>query len=112
MNRLELLKQKLGQSVDKKPEITWVNIELPYALKEWCKVKFRGKIKWNSFDNCWCVSEEVAPQFERVYLDEYKYPTTEQKKILRNIGATYDKNEEVYFLFKFQADDTDIQDDM
>ena len=111
MNRLELLKSKMDGTVVK-PEINWVNIELPYALKDICKIKFRGNIKWNSFDNCWSVSDEVSTQFERIYLEEYKQPNKEQKKVLRQLGATYDKGEDLYFLFKFQADDTDIEDDM
>ena len=111
MNRLELLRQKLGEGVTKKPEINWVDIELPYALKDICKIKFHRQIKWNSFNNCWSVSEDVAPQFERVYLEEYKFPTKEQKITLRKLGATYDRNEELYYLFKFQSEDTDVFDD-
>jgi hypothetical protein len=113
MNRFNLLKQKLGSvTVEKNQNIEWVNIDIPYSLKEICKSKFHGKIKWNSLDETWSVDNEVASQFERIYLTDYKYPTKDQKKILKQLGTTYDKTQELYYLFKFQAEDTEIDEDI
>jgi len=105
MNRLTALKQQLTQHSQTKQQINWVEMDIPYNLKDICKIKFKGQIRWNADEECWNIDETIADQFSKVFLEDFANPTKDEKVILRKNGANFDKNTKLWYFLKFQADD-------
>jgi len=99
-NRLAQLK-KLANSTSTQPEYT--DVLIPYSLKDVCKTRFDAK--WNPRTDSWSVPIAIADQFEKVYMSDFPTPNKEQKKVLLDMGCSYDKTEKLYFLLKFQLVD-------
>jgi uncharacterized iron-regulated protein len=104
MNALQLLKTKMS-SQPNKPQINWVEVNIPFNLKDTCRIKFKGQIKWDGDINSWCADETIADKFSKVFLEEYVNPTKDEKLILKNSGANYDKETKLYYFLKYQTEE-------
>jgi len=105
MNRLQLLQNKLTQSTTTKPQINWIEIDLPYSLKDECRVKFKGHIRFDGDTTSWLVNETIADKFEKIYLEDFVNPTKEQKLLLKQNGANFDKNAKLWYLLSYQTEE-------
>jgi len=112
MNALQLLKSKLISSQNAKNSINWVVVDIPFNLKDVCRVKFDGKIKWDADVSSWCADETIVSNFEKVFLDDVINPTKEEKLILKQSGCNFDKTTKLWFMLRFQTeqnvDDEDV----
>lgn len=102
MNRLNLLKSQKSVAV---PEVEYTDVFIPFNLKDVCKQKYGRNIRWNMDTTSWSVIDKLVPEFEKIYLEEFVKPTKEDKLLLKNNGANYDKETQMYYLLKFQTEE-------
>ena len=88
---------------------TYVNIDIPYDLKD--ELKERFQIRWVEDDQCWSCKKSQLFQFDRNYLTEYPTPSKAQKQILRDEGAHYDKTKKLYYFLFYQEEDARLAED-
>lgn len=104
MNRLQLLQQQLKDAKNI-PTTTYIDIDLPYNLKDICKVKFKGHIKWNTETDSWSVSEDIVSNFDKIFLEDLdEKPSKEQRLLLKQNGCNFDKTTKLWYMLKFQMD--------
>ena len=104
MNRLQLLQQQLKDAKNI-PTPTYIDIDIPYNLKDLCKEKFKGQIKWNDDTTSWSVSEDIVSKFDKVYLDDLdEKPTKEQRLLLKQSGCNFCKDTKLWYMLKFQTE--------
>lgn len=89
-------------------QINWVQVNIPYNLKDRCREKFPKKIKWETDLHSWVVCETIADKFEMIYLDQFPTPTKEQKEVLKQSGCNFDKERKLYYMLKFQTIEEDV----
>lgn len=104
MNALQLLKSKLSSTQTAKKQINWVEIDLPYNLKDECRIKFKGQIKWDGDAESWVADETIADQFSKVFLDDVVNPTKEQRLMLKQSGANFHKETKLWYMLKYQTE--------
>ena len=104
MNKLLLLKSKLSSTKTTK-QINWIAVDVPFNLKDECRIKFKGQIKWDADVSSWVADEEIADNFSKVFLEEYTKPTKEEILVLKNSGANFDKTTKLWFLLKYQTEE-------
>lgn len=102
MNRLSALKQQLNLTPSSS-KLVWVEANIPYNLKDVCKQKFKGQVRWNADLDIWEICECIAYQFEKVFLEEYTNPSKEQRKLLKDSGCNYDSDVKLWYFLKFQT---------
>jgi hypothetical protein len=100
-SKLALIKKQLAEAKN----VTRVQIDLPYNLKDDAKAKFGVSLLFDGDTQTWNCLDEDSHQFEKTYLEEFKNPTADQKALLKEQGANYDKEKKMYFFLKFQLDD-------
>jgi len=76
-----------------------VEVFVPFDLKDVLKEKFG--VRWDSKLKKNFVKEEYADMFEKTYLDLDVY-SHEQRRLCKENGANYDKEQKKYFFIKFQ----------
>ena len=104
MNALELLKSKLSELNGVK--INWTPLEISVAVGDECLKRFKGHIRYEDIIGCnrqWFIDVKYIDQFDKVYLEDYIITTKDQRKILKHSGATFDKSNRLWFLYKYQA---------
>ena len=104
MNALQLLKSKLSAPTSSKKNINWVEIDMPYNLKDTCKVLFKGQLKYDGDAECWTADEEIADKFSKVFLEEYVNTTKDQRQLLKKMGCNFDKDTKLWFMLKYQTE--------
>ena len=106
MNALQLLKSKLSAPTSSKKSINWVEIDIPYNLKDACKVLFKGQIKYDGDEECWLADEEIVDNFSKVFLEEYIDTTKDQRQVLKKMGCNFDKVSKLWYMLKYQTEQT------
>jgi hypothetical protein len=105
MNRLQLLQQQL-MSAKNIPTTTYIDIDLPYNLKDICKIKFKGHIKWNTETESWSVKEDMVSNFDKIFLENLvEKPTKEQRLLLKQSGCNFCKDTKLWYMLKFQTEE-------
>lgn len=104
MNRLQALEQQL-KNASSIPSKKYIDVDLPYNLKDLCKIKFKGHIKWNAETESWSVSEDVVSQFDKVFLENHVSPTKEQRLILKQQGCNFCKDAKLFYMLQFQTEE-------
>jgi hypothetical protein len=102
MNRLQALEQQLKEA-STIPSKKYIDIDLPFNLKDICKIKFKGQIRWNADTESWSVCEEVLSQFDKVFLENHVSPTKEQRLILKQQGCNFDVQMKLWYMLRFQT---------
>ena len=100
-SKLALIKKQLAEA----KSVSRVPIDLPYALKDEAKRRFGTSLLFDGDTQSWSCLDEDKCQFEKTYLEEFKTPTADQKALLKEQGANYDKDKKMYFFLNFQLDE-------
>ena len=90
-----------------KQQINWVEVNIPYNLKDTCRIKFKGQIKWDGDISSWVADETIADQFDKVYLEQYPNPTKEEKLVLKQSGCNWDKETKLWYMLKYQTNENE-----
>jgi hypothetical protein len=98
-SKLEAL--KLKREAVKANDQSWVPVDIPYKIKDQCKAT--KKIRFDKGQ--WMVRKCDEHLFAKLYQEDTKGLTYEEKKLFWEIDATYDKERDEFFFLKFQMDE-------
>jgi hypothetical protein len=105
-----LLTKLASVKTNAKQQINWVEVNIPYNLKDTCRIKFKGQLRFDGDISSWVADETIANNFDKVYLEQYPNPSKEQKLVLKQSGCNYCKERKLYYMLKFQTEENDDED--
>lgn len=105
-----LLTKLASVKTNAKQQINWVEVNIPYNLKDTCRIKFSKQLRFDGDISSWVADETIANNFDKVYLEQYPNPSKEQKLVLKQSGCNYCKERKLYYMLKFQTEENDDED--